>query len=57
MEFDILSQCDRCGKIDFCAFTEDPFLTEVFPEDEEEDGPYEKKFWCEDCYDDRKDEV
>jgi len=34
-------------------FAEDPLLAEVFPED----GSHEKTWWCEDCYDGRKDQV
>lgn len=31
----------------------DPYLDEVFPED----GPYNDELWCDECYDNRHDEV
>lgn len=45
--------CERCDNLRTCQLIEDPFLSEVSPED----GPYEKKWWCKKCADDRRDDI
>ncbi len=38
-------KCDRCGEERPCAWTTDPFLAEIHPED-----PNPPAWWCEECY-------
>lgn len=48
-----LTDCDHCGKIRECSYEDDPFMAEVYDEDEENECPY----WCRECYEDRQMEV
>ena len=41
--------CDYCGKEKPVFEAPDPFLAEIYPED---DNP--EVWWCEDCYDERQ---
>ena len=50
--FDTLRQCDQCGKKVMCAFCEDPYMDEIFPEKENEPS-----WWCEECHDDACDDI
>lgn len=52
-DFDISGPCDQCGEDNPCAFCADPFEEEVNPED----APHPKSYWCQDCYEDRKDKI
>jgi hypothetical protein len=46
--------CDWCGKRPAIYFDEtDPFTNEIYPEDENDD----EMNWCEECYQDRLDEI
>ena len=45
-------KCSRCYKVKECFLTEDPYIAEVYPEEENE-----ADWWCEDCYEERHDEV
>lgn len=53
MNFDTSAICCWCQTEKLCDFVEDPFLSEVFPVD----GPFEKNWWCEECYTERHEEV
>jgi hypothetical protein len=44
--------CDHCGEVRPCVFSGDPFLAELYPED---DNPL--SMWCGPCYRNRHDEV
>jgi len=45
-------KCDWCGKPATIKDT-DPYLDEIFPEDENE----EESWWCEDCYQEQLDNI
>lgn len=47
-----LTECDHCGEIRECSYEDDPFMAEVY-EDEEN----ERSMWCRECYEERHDEV
>lgn len=50
---DINGRCDKCEGEDVpVRYTENPFIAEVYPED---DNP--KSNWCEDCWDTVKADV
>ena len=42
----------ECGRPAYSGFLPDPFLADVWPE---EDNP--KRWWCDQCYDDRLDDI
>ena len=44
------AKCDRCGEVKEVEWLPDPFINDVY---DEEDLSY----WCEECYSDRADEV
>lgn len=44
--------CDRCGRWRHCFWARDPFIAEIYPEDHNR-----PKWWCDDCFDARKDDV
>ena len=44
--------CDHCGKTRRCALTADPFLREIYPDD---DNP--NTSWCYQCYSDRAGDI
>ncbi len=48
----IVTCCHRCGKEARCQFMPDPFLAEVY---DDEDHPSE--WWCYPCWSERHDEV
>ena len=48
-----LHECCSCGKTTVCRWTPDPFKTEIWPEG----GPYPEQLWCDECYQQRKDEI
>jgi hypothetical protein len=52
MDIYMMTTCDHCGEVKECELKVDPFIDEVFPEDE---NP--ASWWCDDCYSDRKDDV
>jgi len=41
-------QCDHCGKTKRCTLTVDPYVREIFPDDENNEA-----WWCYECYTDR----
>jgi hypothetical protein len=45
-------ECDRCGDVLKCKLTEDPYIAEVHPEEENE-----MDWWCYSCWDERKSDV
>lgn len=45
-------ECDHCGNVRPCRYTDDPFVAEVYPEDEPRSS-----WWCGTCWSNRKDEV
>ena len=45
--------CDHCGKEkDDVEMRADPFIRDVYPEDENEES-----WWCDECYDNRCDDI
>jgi hypothetical protein len=48
-----LHECCSCGKTTVFRWTPDPFKTEIWPEG----GPYPEQLWCDECYQQRKDEI
>ena len=37
--------CDHCGKTRRCTLTVDPFLREIYPDDDNQE-----EWWCYQCY-------
>jgi hypothetical protein len=55
-------ECDSCGDILKCKYTEDPYIAEVYPEDEngeDENGEDENgmDWWCYRCWDKRHGDI
>jgi hypothetical protein len=40
--------CDHCGKTKRCTLTVDPYIREIWPDEENN-----QTWWCHDCYSDR----
>lgn len=49
-----LAECDRCHEWRVCILSVDPFISEVYGD---EDGELESSWWCLPCYSERKDDV
>jgi len=49
---DTTTECQQCGEVKVCCWVEDPFIAEVYPDDENE-----REWWCDDCYASRLAEV
>ena len=45
-------ECCSCGKRKACEWRKNPFVAEVWPEDENPE-----QWWCEDCWQERKDDI
>jgi hypothetical protein len=45
--------CDICGNVRLCAWTPDPFVAEIHPEDDGDSVAW----WCDPCYGDRAMEI
>lgn len=48
----VVCECDQCGEEKPCIYSEDPFIAEVYPEDE---NGY--SHWCRACFVSRKDDI
>ena len=44
----VIAECDRCHKKTRCVFRGDPYLAEIYPEDENPE-----RWWCGECYQNR----
>lgn len=44
-------ECEHCGEVKPCLSAEDPFVADIFPEDENDES-----FWCQECWENRCDE-
>lgn len=51
-EYDLIIKCEHCEQVRRCCLIADPFISEVYPEDNPK-----KSYYCIDCYSKRKDEV
>lgn len=47
-----VTTCNRCHKTKACVWTVDPFIRDIYPEDENEFA-----WWCEECHDERHDQI
>ena len=47
-------ECDRCGGLHPCTYTEDPYLRELYPEDEDSK---EMNWWCDACFEERAGDI
>ena len=45
-------ECSRCRKVKECFWTEDPYIAEIYPEDENEPD-----WWCKECLGERQDDI
>lgn len=46
------AECQHCGKVKPCQFLPDPFIAEIYPDDEND-----PEWWCRDCYEHRSYEI
>lgn len=44
--------CDHCGRTARVILSDDPYIREIWPEDENEDS-----YWCYVCYDNRSADI
>lgn len=48
----IEGECERCHRKTLVQLNDDPFIAEIFPED---DNP--KSYWCKPCWEARADDI
>jgi hypothetical protein len=46
------TECDQCGEVKRCCLTDDPYMSEVHPEEENPES-----YWCYQCWDIRHGDI